>query len=150
MINRVILIGNLTQPPQFQQLQNGGTVARVKLATNKSWNDRTTGEKQTATEYHTVDVWNKLAETIQGFDLDTGTQVYVEGELNTKSYEKDGIKRYSTVIKVSGFGSELRVLSKKQPRQEAQQTPPQTTFPSEQPQTITPVARDEFDDDIPF
>jgi len=71
--------------------------------------------------------------------------VYIEGELNTKSYEKDGIKRYSTVIKLGGFGSEFRILSKKEPRQEAQQT--QQTEP---PQPITPVARDEFDDDIPF
>ena len=95
-------------------------------------------------------MWNQLAETLQKLDLDTGTQVYVEGELNTKSYEKDGIKRYSTVIKLGGFGSEFRILSKKEPRQEAQQTPPQTTYPSDQPKTITPVARDEFDDDIPF
>ena len=142
MINRVILIGNLTQPPEFKQLQNGGTVARVKLATNKSWKDRATGERKTAAEYHTCDVWNQLAETLQKLDLDTGTQVYIEGELNTK--------RYSTVIKLGGFGSEFRILSKKEPRQEAQQTPPQTTYPSEQPKTITPVARDEFDDDIPF
>ena len=71
--------------------------------------------------------------------------MYIEGELNTKSYEKDCIKRYSTVIKLGGFGSEFRILSKKEPRQEAQQT--QQTEP---PQPITPVARDEFDDDIPF
>ena len=150
MINKAILLGNLTEPPMFTQLQNGGAVARVKLATNKSWKDRATGERKTAAEYHTCDVWNQLAETLQKLDLDTGTQVYVEGELNTKSYEKDGIKRYSTVIKLGGFGSEFRILSKKEPRQEAQQTPPQTTYPSEQPKTITPVADDEFGDDIPF
>ena len=48
MVNKVMLIGNLTQPPEFKQLQNGGTVARVKLATNKSWKDRATGERKTA------------------------------------------------------------------------------------------------------
>ena len=64
-VNKVMLIGNLTQPPEFKQLQNGGTVARVKLATNKSWKDRATGERKTAAEYHTCDVWNQLAETLQ-------------------------------------------------------------------------------------
>ena len=147
MVNKVILIGNLTQPPEFQQLQKGGTVARVKLATNKSWKDKSTGERKSVAEYHTCDVWNQLAETLQKLDLDTGTQVYIEGELNTKSYEKDGIKRYSTVIKLGGFGSEFRILSKKQPTQE---TPPPTEIPSEQP-TIEPVAKDDFEDEeIPF
>lgn len=144
-----MLIGNLTSPPEFKELQNGGIVARVKVATNKTWNDRTTGERKSVAEYHTCDVWNKLAETLQKLDLDTGTQVYVEGELNTKKYEHNGVTKYSTVIKLGGFGSEFRILSKKEPRQEAQQTPPQTTYPSEQP-TITPVADDEFGDDIPF
>jgi len=147
MINRVILIGNLTQPPEFKQLDNGGILCRVKLATNESWKDKTTGERKTETEYHTCSIWNKLAETLQKLDLDTGTQVYVEGKLNTRSYEVNGVKKYSTVIKLGGFGSEFRILSKKQPTQE---TPPPTEIPSEQP-TIEPVAKDDFEDEeIPF
>ena len=142
MVNKVILIGNLTQPPEFKQLQNGGTVARVKLATNKSWKDKATGERKSSAEYHTCDVWNQLAETLQKLDLDTGTQVYIEGEIHTKTYEKDGVKKWSTVIKLGGFGSEFRILSKREPKQETQQT--------EQPKTIVPVASDEFEDDIPF
>lgn len=152
MVNKAMLIGNLTQPPEFKELQNGGIVARVKLATNKTWNDRTTGERKSVAEYHTCDVWNKLAETIQKLDLDTGTQVYVEGELNTKKYEHNGVTKYSTVIKLGGFGSEFRVLSRKEPNKEAQQTPPQTAIPSNQP-TIQPVSSDGFEndlDDIPF
>ena len=150
MINKAILLGNLTEPPMFTQLQNGGTVAIVKLATNKTWKDKATGERKSVAEYHTCDVWNQLAETLQKLDLDTGTQVYIEGEIHTKTYEKDGVKKWSTVIKLGGFGSEFRILSKKESRQEAQQTPPQTTYPSEQPKAITPVADDEFGDDIPF
>ena len=147
MVNKVMLIGNLTQPPTFSQLNNGGTVARVKLATNESWNDKATGERKTATEYHTCDVWNKLAETLQKLDLDTGTQVYVEGKLVTKSYEKDGVKKYSTVIKLGGFGSEFRILSKKQA---TQQTAPTAPVVPTAIAPITPVATEEFDDDIPF
>lgn len=149
MINKCILLGNLTEPPRFTQLNNGGTVARVKLATNKTWIDKTSGERKSVAEYHTCDVWNKLAETLQKLDLDTGTQVYVEGELHTKSYEdKNGVKKYSTVVKLGGFGSEFRILSKKEP---TKQTAPQTTYPSDQPKTIQPVASDEeFEDEIPF
>jgi single-strand DNA-binding protein len=145
MINKAILLGNLTEPPMFTQLQNGGTVARVKLATNKTWKDKATGERKSVAEYHTCDVWNQLAETLQKLDLDTGTQVYIEGEIHTKTYEKDGVKKWSTVIKLGGFGSEFRILSKREPKQEAQET--QQT---EQPKTIVPVASDEFEDDIPF
>ena len=129
----------------FTQLQNCRTVSKFKLATNKTWKDKATGERKSAAEYHTCYVWNQLAETLQKLDLNTGTKVYVEGEIHTKTYEKDGVKKWSTVIKLGGFGSEFRILSKREPKQETQET--QQT---EQPKTIVPVASDEFEDDIPF
>ena len=85
MVNKVMLIGNLTQPPEFKQLQNGGTVARVKLATNKSWKDRATGERKTAAEYakaHVVRIMETdgHSETVgsydYGFEADCGHHVY--------------------------------------------------------------------------
>ena len=142
-LNKVLLIGRLGADPEIKQMVNGKSVARLSLATSQTWKDKATGERKSVAEYHTCDVWNQLAETLQKLDLDTGTQVYVEGEIHTKTYEKDGVKKWSTVIKLGGFGSEFRILSKREPKQETQQQ-------TEQPKTIVPVASDEFEDDIPF
>tara|TARA_B110000495_G_scaffold104498_1_gene90284 strand:- start:133 stop:576 length:444 start_codon:yes stop_codon:yes gene_type:complete len=147
MINKVILVGNLTKPAEIKNTSSGGVVALLNLATNESWVDKTSGEKKSKAEYHRITIFNRLAEIVQKLDLDTGTQLYIEGQLTHRDYlDKTGQKKYVTEVKLGGFGSELKILSKKANTQA--QAPAQQI--ADAPASITPVATEEFDDDIPF
>ena len=147
MINKVILVGNLTKPAEIKNTSTGGVVALLNLATNESWVDKTSGEKKSKAEYHRITIFNRLAEVVQKLDLDTGTQLYIEGQLTHRDYlDKTGQKKYVTEVKLGGFGSELKILSKKANTQA--QAPAQQI--ADAPASITPVATEEFDDDIPF
>jgi single-strand DNA-binding protein len=97
-VNKVILIGNLGADPEIRYTANGTAVAKLNIATTESYVDRD-GNRQEQTEWHRVVAWRKLAE-ICGQYLSKGRQVYIEGRLRTTSYEKDGIKRYTTEIEV--------------------------------------------------
>jgi single-strand DNA-binding protein len=96
-INKVIILGRLGQDPESKQLENGNTVTNFSVATSESWTDKTTGEKKEQTEWHRVSVFGKLAEVAAKY-LTKGRQVYLEGKLKTRSYEVDGVKKYSTDI----------------------------------------------------
>lgn len=96
-INRVMLLGRLTRDVEAKHLPSGSMVASFAVATSESWRDKATGEKQEKTEYSTVSVFGKQAENCAKY-LSKGKQVFVEGKLQTDSYEKDGVKRYSTKI----------------------------------------------------
>jgi single-strand DNA-binding protein len=147
MVNKVILIGNLTKPAEIKNTSSGGVVALLNLATNESWIDKTSGEKKSKAEYHRITIFNRLAEVVQKLDLDTGTQLYIEGQLTHRDYlDKTGQKKYVTEVKLGGFGSELKILSKKA---NTQAQAPATQI-ADAPASITPVATEEFDDDIPF
>ena len=147
MINKVILVGNLTKPAELKNTSTGGVIALLNLATNESWNDKTSGERKTVSQYHRITVFNKLAEVVQKLDLDTGTQLYIEGQLTHRSYDApNGEKKYVTEVKLGGFGSELKILSKKDNTQ-TQAPAPQI---ADAPASITPVSQEEFEDDIPF
>ena len=147
MVNKVMLIGNLTKPAEIKNTSSGGVIALLNLATNESWVDKNTGEKKSKAEYHRITIFNKLAEVVKKLDLDTGTQLYIEGQLTHRSYDApNGEKKYVTEVKLGGFGSELKILSKKTNSEAPQTSPtvPTTTTP------ITPVSQEEFEDDIPF
>lgn len=95
-INKVILIGRLGGDPEVKAIGSGQTVARLNIATSETWVKD--GQKQEKTEWHRVTVWGKLAE-ICGKHLSKGRQVYVEGKLQTRSWEdQSGQKRYATEI----------------------------------------------------
>jgi len=96
-INKVILIGRLGADPEVKTVTGGNNVARLSVATSENWTDRE-GQKQERTEWHRVVVWGKLAE-LCGKYLSKGRQVYVEGRLQTRSWEdQQGQKKYSTEI----------------------------------------------------
>ncbi len=108
-VNKVILIGNLGQDPEIKYMPSGGAVANVRLATSESWKDKTTGEMQERTEWHTVVFFNRLAEIV-GEYLKKGGKIYVEGSLRTRKWQgKDGQDRYSTEI----VASEMQMLDSK-------------------------------------
>ncbi len=96
-VNKVIIVGRLGADPETKQIGSGGTVSRLSVATSENWVDKD-GNKQERTEWHRIVVWGKLAE-ICGRHLAKGRQVYVEGRLQTRSWEdQQGQKKYSTEI----------------------------------------------------
>lgn len=96
-VNKVILVGRLGKDPEVRNLENGTTVANFTLATSESYKDRTTGEKKEITEWHNIVVWRALAEITQKY-LHKGDMVYIEGKLKTRSWEKEGVTRYTTEV----------------------------------------------------
>lgn len=101
MVNKVILVGSLGADPELRYLDNGTSLATFSLATSKSWKDKD-GNKQSKTEWHNCIAWRKPAEIINQYAY-KGSKLYVEGELSTEKYEKDGVARYSTKIVVNTF-----------------------------------------------
>ena len=95
-----MIIGRLGKDPEIKYTPSGQAVCNLTVATNESWNDKTTGQKQERTEWHRVVVWGKLAELCNQY-LSKGRQVYAEGKLETRSWEQDGVKRYATEIRAN-------------------------------------------------
>jgi single-strand DNA-binding protein len=96
-VNKVILVGRLGKEPEVRNLDNGAAVANFTIATSESYKDRTTGEKKEVTEWHNIVLWRGLAEIAQKY-LHKGDLVYIEGKLRTRSWEKDGVTRYTTEV----------------------------------------------------
>jgi len=108
-LNKVILIGNLGRDPEIRYTQSGEPIANFSLATSESWNDKS-GQKQERTEWHRVEVFGKTAQIVRDY-LTKGRQVYLEGQIRYEEWtDKDGNKRNTTRIRVSGPGSRLVLL----------------------------------------
>ena len=108
-INKVILIGTCGQDPVVRYLPNGNALTNFSLATNEQWTDKKSGEKVERTEWHRNVLLGKVAE-IAGEYLRKGGQVYIEGKLHTREWQKDGVRRFTTEILVDGRGT-LQLLS---------------------------------------
>jgi len=104
-VNKVILVGNAGNDPEFRVMPNGNGVANVSLATSETWKDKTTGDQQEKTEWHRVIFFNRLAEIVEQY-IKKGSKLYIEGRLQTRSWEQDGVKRYTTEI----VASEMQML----------------------------------------
>lgn len=165
-VNKVILVGTCGQDPEVRYLPNGNAVTNLSLATSEKWTDKQTGQKVEKTEWHRVSLFGKVAE-IAGEYLRKGSQVYIEGKLQTREWEKDGIKRYTTEIVVDMQGTMQLLGGRPQqddqqgggnhqqaPRQQAPrpQQSQQQSRPAPQQQAAPQPAPDfdSFDDDVPF
>ena len=142
-INKVILVGNLGNDPETRYMPDGGAVTRISIATNKTWNDRSTGEKKEQTEWHRVVFFRKLAEIAAEY-LKKGSMVYVEGSLRTNQWEKDGQKHYTTEI----IANEMQMLDSRGSADIMPSVADGTSASSSQ--DFGPPPEDDFDDDIPF
>jgi single-strand DNA-binding protein len=148
-INKVILVGNLCAKPEVKYASNGNAISNLSVATSESWTDKSTGQKQERTEWHRVSLFGKLAE-IAGQYLDKGSKVYVEGKLQTRKWQdQNGQDRYTTEVVVSGFNGTLQMLDRRD--DSSSSAPSENVTVKDQTETsITPVSKDEFEDDIPF
>lgn len=109
MINKVTLIGNLGQDVKLITFEGGNMIGTTSLATTKSWKDKTTGDKKEKTEWHKLVFRNKAAEVVEKY-TEKGSKLYVEGEIQYREYEKEGVKKYITEISVNDF----KFLSRKE------------------------------------
>ncbi|MDC9594795.1 single-stranded DNA-binding protein SSB1 [Xenorhabdus sp. IM139775] len=173
-VNKVILVGNLGQDPEVRYMPNGGAVANITLATSESWRDKQTGEMREKTEWHRVVIFGKLAE-VAGEYLRKGSQVYIEGALQTRKWQDQGGQdRYTTEVVVNPIGGSMQMLGGRggasqdapaqggwgQPQQPQQSPQPQASqqfsgggAPSRPAQSPAPQSNEppmDFDDDIPF
>ena len=152
-LNKVLLIGRLGADPEIKQMVNGKSVARFSLATSNTWKDKNTGEKKEKTEWHRVVIFNEgLVKVVQQY-VKKGTKLYLEGRLQTRSYEQDGVKKYSTEI----VANEMQMLDSRGAAGTNQEFGDQPNVPSSPPQESTQNSEqqasanfDNFDDDIPF
>ncbi len=101
-LNKVMLIGRLGRDPEIRYSQQGLAVVNFSIATSEQWTDKNTGDRQERTEWHNIVVFGKQAETCEKY-LSKGSQIYVEGRLQTSNYEKEGQTHYMTKIVVSNF-----------------------------------------------
>ncbi len=112
-VNKVILVGNLGRDPEVRRLNNGGQVVNLRIATSESWRDRTTGERQERTEWHSVVIFNENLAKVAEQYLRKGSKVYVEGQLQTRKWtDQSGAERYSTEVVLQRFRGELTLLDR--------------------------------------
>ena len=155
-VNKVILVGNVGNDPEFRVMPNGNGVANVSVATSEAWKDKNTGDQQEKTEWHRVIFFNRLAEIVEQY-VKKGSKLYIEGRLQTRSWEQDGVKRYTTEI----VASEMQMLDSRGSaganqgdnpfgqQQQASSQPAQASAAAPA-QQAAPANFDNFDDDIPF
>ncbi len=164
-VNKVILVGNLGGDPEVRYMPNGGAVANITVATSETWRDKTTGEQREKTEWHRVALFGKLAE-VAGEYLRKGSQVYIEGQLQTRKWQdQSGQDRYTTEVVVQGYNGTMQMLGGRAggpaasaPEQQGgwgkpQQPAAQQSRPQQSPQQSAPQYNEppmDFDDDIPF
>ncbi len=158
-INKVILVGNLGNDPEIRYTPSGSAIANLSIATSEQWKDKTTGEPREKTEWHRVVIFGKLAE-IAGEYLRKGSQVYLEGKLQTRKWQdQSGQDKYTTEV-VIDIGGSMQMLggraSGNMPASNDQGSMTNNTAQQQQPQAqsqaspMEPVTADNFDDDIPF
>jgi single-strand DNA-binding protein len=136
-VNKVILLGRLGSDPEVKQIPSGSTVANFSIATSEEWKDKNSGEKQERTEWHRIVAWDKLGQMC-GRSLHKGSQVYIEGRVQTRSWEgQDGNKRWTTEI----VAQMVRILGAAGKGGRAEST--EERFPTEEPINIP-------EDEIPF
>lgn len=169
-VSKTILLGNIGGDPEVRYMPNGNAVANVNLATSEKWKDKQTGQMQERTEWHRVVFYGKLAEVV-GQYLKKGSKIYVEGRNQTREWEKDGVKRYTTEVVVDVRGT-MQMLDGRSDVQgggraapagnQQQQSRPASQAPAQQRQApvadvnagvnqqAAPPDYNSFDDDIPF
>lgn len=161
-VNKVILVGNLGNDPEIRSMQSGDDLCNLSVATSDSWKDKNTGEKREKTEWHRVVIFSPGLVNVCKNYLKKGSKVYLEGQLQTRSWEQDGQKKYSTEVVLKGYDSKLVMLDGRSGGSDAgygggsfqdsqggefsQGAPAQQQQSSQQPAP----AMDELEDEIPF
>ncbi|MFL2815551.1 MAG: single-stranded DNA-binding protein [Alphaproteobacteria bacterium] len=144
-LNKVMLIGRLGQDPEVRNTQDGRSLCTFSIATSESWNDKNTGEKREKTEWHRVVVFNEgLVNIVQQY-VKKGSNVFIEGQLQTRKWEdKDGIEKYTTEVVLQGFNSTFKMLDNRNSGSN------DNNFSQDNAISDSSNFDTEIDDDIPF
>ena len=145
-VNKVILVGNVGKDPEVQYIKEDVPVAKFTLATSETYRDKN-GERQTTTEWHNIVIWRGLAKVVEQY-VKKGSQLYLEGKITTRSYEKDGVTKYFTEI----VANNMQMLGKSDGDNSAPQQKQQTSTTANV-STPTPSnenAEEIGGDDLPF
>lgn len=158
-VNKVILLGNLGADPEVRHLESGSVVANISIATSESYNKN--GQRMEQTEWHKVELWDRLAELAEKY-LSKGNTVYIEGKIRTNTYQdKDGITRYDKRIRATNMtfvggrnegndNGDEQTSSQSQNNQYAAPSKPQQTQPQSQPSQPPADSGGSESDDLPF
>ena len=150
-VNKVILIGNLGADPETRYTAGGSAVTNVRLATTDSWRDKQSGEQQERTEWHRVVFWGRLAEIAAEY-LRKGSQIYVEGRIQTRKWQgQDGQDRWTTEI----VGNQMQMLGGREEGPSRPQASAQAQVQAQAQRMVAPAPQqpqqaDAYGDDIPF
>lgn len=109
-VNKVILVGNLGRDPEIRTLNSGDRVANLRIATSETWRDKATGARREKTEWHQVVIFNENLVKVAENYLRKGSKVYIEGSLQTRKYEQNGVEKYTTEIVLQKYRGELTML----------------------------------------
>jgi single-strand DNA-binding protein len=142
-VNKVILIGNLGKDPELRYTPGGAAVANFSIATNERWKDKS-GQPQERTEWHNIVLWGRLAEIANDY-LKKGSPVYIEGRLQTRTWEdRDGNKRYTTEV----VGNQMQMLGRAEGG--GREPGPPEAGAGSGPAPEGDSGADQVDDDLPF
>ncbi|MCI5060417.1 MAG: single-stranded DNA-binding protein [Alphaproteobacteria bacterium] len=158
-VNKVILVGNLGADPDVRTMQSGDRVVNLSVATSESWKDKSSGERREKTEWHRVVVFNQGLVNVCENYLRKGSKVYLEGQLETRSWDnKDGQKQYTTEVVLRPYRGELTMLDSRNSAGEmgagaggyGSSAPMAGGAPAQQAANAQAAPVDELEDDIPF
>ena len=142
-LNKIMLIGNVGRDPEFRKL-NDNELAKFSLCTSRKWKDRSSGEQREEANWHNIVVFSPyLVDLVKRF-VQKGTRLYIEGEVKTRSYEKDGETKWITEVVVPQIKGEIMLLGRAKEGDNSESTPPSS---GRYPEVGSP---NDFDDDIPF
>ena len=112
-VNKVILVGRVGKDPEIRTLNNGDRVCSLSLATSEAWRDKSTGERKERAEWHRISIFNdNLVKVVEAY-VKKGSYLYVEGQLQTRKFEQNGVEKYSTEIVLQKFRGEITMLDGK-------------------------------------
>jgi single-strand DNA-binding protein len=152
-LNKAMLIGNVGRDPEYHDMQSGGQLCKFSIATTRKWKNKNSGEMNEQTTWHNIVIFNKYLVTFCKQFVQKGSRVYIEGEISSRNYDKDGVKHWITEITIPQVKGDLILLGKGKdsddgsPRHPADQTSDQ--FRKELGPNYGKDP-DEYDDDIPF
>ena len=150
-VNKVILIGNLGKDPDVRSTSNGGRFASFSIATSTKYRNKETQQLEDKTEWHRVVIFNEKLADISEKYLKKGSKIYLEGQLQTRKYEQDGVTKYTTEVVIPNFGGVLTMLDSRSQSDSNQQT---DQIESAADASVSPTednsTASKLDDDIPF
>lgn len=147
-LNKVCLIGNLGRDPEVRFAQNGNKIVNMSIATSESWKDKQSGERKEKTEWHRIVIFDSFIADIAEKYLHKGSKVYIEGSLQTRKWEKDGVEKFTTEIVIPKFKGLLTMLDGGGGKS-GDNSEPAAAAPAEKESAPASTGGD-LDDEIPF